>query len=322
MGRNKILDSYLGKVYKLAKNPRTISDGAYTKLMESLSRGNDIEFLAAKRLVLWEVPGELPDDGGERWPFAGQEGKLIVLGGNQRYNALQDMGYDRIPDEWIAVGRHKDGSWWTPEEAERFILLDNNPEGISGETDYETLVANFNETILQDVGMDFAQTPMEFQEKMAGDTEEEVEQSEHGEMDQGLTDFINRRENSRGQLTEMMDLGFYAVAVFETHEQKQAWLRFLGEQYGIYPNREIFLNGLTLSEKMGKKLEYSGLKFSEGKPIAALQEMSLDGSEEGWETNVDDQPDGEDVGDSEGDDEGAVDIAIDGDAGGKLDEEL
>ena len=293
---SKILTTYLGKVHKLSNNPREISDGAFTKLCESLLRkdeqGNpDIELLSANRLVLWRVPDELPEDRRD-WPWEGQEGKLVMLSGNQRYDALVQMGYDKIPDKWIAVGKYEDGKWWSCEHAERFILLANSPEGVSGETDYEKLVKKFNEECLRAVGMDFARTPLEFQTRTAEQTEDEVEQGEHGEQDQELTDFIKRREDSRGNMEEMFDIGFYTVTVFETHAQKMEYLQYLQEKYGIEANRDVFINGFQMAEALGKKIEYSGLKFPESKPSAALQEMAMDGTEEGWEQNSGDKPEG------------------------------
>ena len=293
---SKILTTYLGKVHKLSNNPREISDGAFTKLCESLLRkdeeGNpDIELLSANRLVLWRVPDELPEDRKD-WPWEGQEGKLVMLSGNQRYDALVQMGYDKIPDKWIAVGKYEDGKWWSCEHAERFILLANSPEGVSGETDYEKLVKKFNEECLRAVGMDFARTPLEFQTRTAEQTEDEVEQGEHGEQDQELTDFIKRREDSRGNMEEMFDIGFYTVTVFETHAQKMEYLQYLQEKYGIESNRDVFINGFQMAEALGKKIEYSGLKFPESKPSAALQEMAMDGTEEGWEQNSGEKPEG------------------------------
>ena len=292
----RILTTYLGKVHKLSNNPREISDGAFTMLCESLMRkdseGNDdIELLAANRLVVWLVPNELPE-GRTDWPWEGQEGKLVMLSGNQRYDALVEMGYEKIPDRWVMAGKYADGRWWSLEHAERAILLFNSPEGVSGETDYEKLVRKFNEECLRAVGMDFAQTPMEYQERTAEQTEDEVEQGEHGEQDQKLTDFIKRREDSRGLVEEMLDMGFYTVTVFETHAQKMEYLEYIQEKFGIEANRDVFLNGFRMAEAIGKKIEYSGLKFPESKPSAVLQEMAYDGTEEGWERNSGEKPEG------------------------------
>ena len=292
----RILTTYLGKLHKLSNNPRTMSDGSFTMLMESLLRKDgegkgDIEMLRANPIVVWMVPSELPSER-EDWPWEGQEGKLVVLSGNQRYDALVEMGYEKIPDEWLAEGKYSDGKWWSPEHAERFILLANSPEGVSGETDYDKLVAKFNAECLKAVGMDFAQTPIDFQEKMAEPVEDEVEQGEHGEEDQELKDFKKRREDSRGNLEEILDMGFYDVVVWETHDQKMLFNEFLKEKFGVEANRDIFINGFRLSEALGKKIEYSGLKFPDSKPSKSLQEMAMDGSDFGWETNSGEIPEG------------------------------
>ena len=292
----RILTTYLGKLHKLSNNPRTMSDGSFTMLMESLLRKDgegkgDIEMLRANPIVVWMVPSELPSER-EDWPWEGQEGKLVVLSGNQRYDALVEMGYEKIPDEWLAEGKSSDGKWWSPEHAERFILLANSPEGVSGETDYDKLVAKFNAECLKAVGMDFAQTPIDFQEKMAEPVEDEVEQGEHGEEDQELKDFKKRREDSRGNLEEILDMGFYDVVVWETHDQKMLFNEFLKEKFGVEANRDIFINGFRLSEALGKKIEYSGLKFPDSKPSKSLQEMAMDGSDFGWETNSGEIPEG------------------------------
>lgn len=313
----KILDTKVGKVYKLSNNPREMSDGAFTKLCESLMRkdadGNeDIQLLQANRLVVWRVPEVLPEGREEAWPWEGQEGKMVMLSGNQRYDALVQMGYSRIPDKWLQTGTYDDGRWWSPEHAERFILLANSPEGVSGETDYEKLVKNFNAECLKAVGMDFAQTPMEFQEKMAKPVEDEVEEGEHGERDQNLTDFIQRREDSRGMLNEIMDYGFYTVTIFETHEQKMEYLEFLKEKYGIEATRDVFVNGFAMAGALGKKIEYSGLKHPKPKPSSSLQEMAMDGSEEGWEQVGGELPEGTGVSEEESEEKIEDGSGIDG----------
>lgn len=282
----KLLDSRYGKIHRLTNNPRTISDGAYTQLCESLNRGNDIDFLMVRGLVVWKVPEDLTQRmaaDGKKSPFCGQEGKYVILGGNQRYRALQELGYERIPDEWLKDAKHPDGSWWTADEAERFVLLDNNPEGIAGETDYDKLVEQFNAECLKIVGIDFAKADEEFQNEMAKDVETEVEEGVHGEKDQKLQEFIERRESSRGAVDEMTEVGFYLVPVFETHDQKMKFLGFLNERFGIEADRETFVNGFELAKAMGCTIERSGLHFSDPKPEKALQELAMDGTKEGWE---------------------------------------
>ena len=51
-------------------------------------------------------------------------------------------------------------------------------------------------------------------------------------------------------------------------------------------------NGFQMAEALGKKIEYSGLKFSTSKPSAVLQEMAMDGTAEGWEKDSGAMPEG------------------------------
>ena len=299
MSGKRVLDTYLGKVHRLAHNPNVMGDGAFTRLMESLmwketpeAEHSGLDFLAAKGFVVWRVPEELPE--GREWPFSGQEGKLVLLGGNWRYEALVRLGYEKIPDEWVRVAKYTDGNWWTVRAAERFILIDNSPEGISGENDFDELVKRFDEECMRGVGIDFADAPVDWAVEKSERVEDEVEAGEHGEMDAKLQDFKRRREESRGNLEEMLDMGFYSVVVFETHSQKMEFLEFLREKYGVEANRDVFVNGFKFAEALGKKIEFAGLKFPNSKPVAALQEMAYDGTQEGWEEGADQKPEGED----------------------------
>ena len=307
MANKKILQTYMGRVYKLAHNPNVMSDGAFTRLMESLmwkenpddpeDKHSGLDFLAAKNFVIWMVPEELPE--GRSWPFEGQEGKMVMLGGNWRYEALLRLGYDRIPDEWVKVAKYGDGKWWTPAAAERFIIIDNSPEGISGENDFDILIKRFDEECMRAVGIDYAAAPLDWAEKQAESVEDEVERGEHGEEDQKLKDFKQRREDSRGNLEEILDMGFYMVVPFETHAQKMEFLEYLREKYGLEANRDVFMSGFALAEALGKHIEFSGLKFPDAKPNAALQEMAYDGTGEGWEKGSENRPEGEEPSDDE-----------------------
>ena len=63
---------------------------------------------------------------------------------------------------------------------------------------------------------------------------------------------------------------------------------------------------------MGKKIEYSGLKFPEAKPSRILQEMAMDGSVEGWEKKSDEKPEGTEAEEEEGDEKLDDGSGIDG----------
>lgn len=321
---NKVMTSEFGSIYRLSSNPRNIQDDSYTRLVESLER--DADFLMVRGIVVWRVPEKVDEEGegrpveegeeeaerkakkgdGRRDPFAGQEGKLVVLGGNQRYRALQDLGYEKIPSEWIKMAKHPNGEWFTRDEAERFVLLDNNPEGIAGESDYDTMIAKFNAEWMKVCGIDFAQTPLEFQEEQSKEVEDEVEEGEHGEGDEKLQEFIRDREASRDIVPEMTSTGFYLSLCFETTEQKMAFMEKIIMDYGVpITDDGRFAYGVALANAIGMEMKSEPLKFPEPKPEKALQELAMDGTEDGYE-EVGDIPEGEDVSDDEEADEKLV----------------
>ena len=71
----------------------------------------------------------------------------VILGGNMRLRALQDLGYKEIPDEWV-----KRADDLTEEEKQRFIIADN--VGF-GEWDFEQLANEWDAEQLSDWGLDF-----------------------------------------------------------------------------------------------------------------------------------------------------------------------
>ena len=106
-------------------NPRFIKTEAFQLLKDSLKR--DPKLLEFRPLVI-------DADG-------------TILGGNQRYRALKELGYKDISNLWV-----KDGSWMTTEQKRRFILLDNSPKGMSGEFDYEILANGWEPRELIELG--------------------------------------------------------------------------------------------------------------------------------------------------------------------------
>lgn len=293
----KLLESRLGKIHKFKNNPRKMDDGSFQRLTESLDKRH--KFLSVRSIVVWEVPKDLTQTNPAS-PFCGQEGQIIILGGNQRYDALMELGYDRIPDDCIIEARDcingfRNGAWWSAEEAEAFVLMDNNQEGMAGENDYEMLMELFDKQRIKEAGINFAEMPEEFQKETSPEIEEEIEKGEHGEMDEDLKGFIERRESSRGMVDEMTEVGFYCVPYFETYDQKKQFLDYVQEKFGIGNDREVFLDGFKLAEALGLKIEHSGLMFPTPKPVKALQELAMDGTKDGYEVGSDNIPEGDDV---------------------------
>ena len=71
---------------------------------------------------------------------------MIVLGGNKRLLAIQNLGLKEIPDEWV-----KSADELTEDEKKRFIIADN--VGF-GEWDWEILESDYEQDELEEWGVD------------------------------------------------------------------------------------------------------------------------------------------------------------------------
>ena len=109
------------------RNPRRITDAALDKLAESIKR--DPEFMTLRPIVT-------DADG-------------VVLGGNQRLKAIQKRGMTEIPDSWVVKAADL-----TEEQMRRFILVDNAPEGMAGDWDFDLLKMDFELPELEEIGFD------------------------------------------------------------------------------------------------------------------------------------------------------------------------
>jgi len=114
----------LSEIKKNPNNPRVIKDDKFKKLLKSIS-----EFPKMMELR----PMVVNTDG-------------VVLGGNMRLKALQELGFKEVPDEWV-----KRAEDLTEDEARRFIIADN--VGF-GEHDWETLANEWDAAELEDWGLD------------------------------------------------------------------------------------------------------------------------------------------------------------------------
>lgn len=221
----------------LKNNPREIRDGQFNSLVESMER--DPEFMGLRQIVVWQVPENLDAYGDDdvKCPFKGQEGKMVIIGGNQRAKALMVKGEKGIPDEWVVEAKDGDGNWLSVEQAMRFVLVDNSQEGNSGYNDYEKLAEFFDEASMRLSGVDFSEFMTSDDPKMqgvlggagegdgdgdgeGGSAEDGLEAGEHGEKSEDLEAFIAEREKTRRDLKEIDDTGFHLCMIFDTKENK------------------------------------------------------------------------------------------------------
>jgi len=140
----------INEIHLNPDNPRFIKDDKFEKLKKSIK-----EF--PKMMELRPI---IIDDSGK------------ILGGNMRYRALIELGYQEIPKGWVVKA-----SELTEEEKKRFIIADNIPYG---EFDYEKLGNEWDEVKLEDWGMDLSEINIHFEpeaEEDDFDVDKEVEET-------------------------------------------------------------------------------------------------------------------------------------------------
>lgn len=108
-------------------NPRIIRDEKFAKLKKSIQ---DFPKMMSLRPIILD-------------------NQNVILGGNMRFRALQDLGYKEIPEEWV-----KKASELTEEEKKRFIIEDNVP---FGEWDWSMLANEWDSEDLKEWGLDVPQ---------------------------------------------------------------------------------------------------------------------------------------------------------------------
>lgn len=114
-------------------NPRFARDHRFKKLVESVKSFPKMMALRPITVDSRETP--------------------VILGGNQRYQALLSAGYKEVPREWVVFA---DEAGLSDDEKRRFIVQDNVN---AGEWDYDALANEFSAVDLLDWGLDLQIDP-------------------------------------------------------------------------------------------------------------------------------------------------------------------
>ena len=114
----------LSEIKPNPNNPRVLRDERFAKLKQSIQEFP--KMMSLRPMVI--------DSNG------------IILGGNMRFRALQDLGFKEIPNDWV-----KRAEELTEDEKQRFIIADN--VGF-GEWDWDALGNDWGAEQLADWGLD------------------------------------------------------------------------------------------------------------------------------------------------------------------------
>ena len=135
----------LSDIYPNPDNPRIIRDEKFQKLKRSIE---EFPKMMALRPMVVDAAG-------------------MLLGGNMRLRALQDLGFKEIPDSWVRRAEEL-----TEEEKRRFIIVDN--VGF-GEWEWDTLANEWDTEELEAWGLDVPRLG-EDEDNAAGDKTVEAHQ--------------------------------------------------------------------------------------------------------------------------------------------------
>lgn len=125
-------------------NPRVLRDDKFQKLKQSITEFP--KMLSLRPMVIDE--------------------NNVVLGGNMRLRALQELGFTDVEDAWV-----KRSSDLTEDEKKRFIIADNVA---FGEWDWDTLANDWDVADLEAWGLDIPQFENEAEELEASEDDYEM----------------------------------------------------------------------------------------------------------------------------------------------------
>lgn len=191
-----------GQIEGLPANPRLIKDGRFKKLMKSIQ---DLpEMTEARDLLVYPYDGD-----------------YVVIGGNMRLRAYQELGWKEVPCCVLPDNMPVD-------KLREMVIQDNNP---FGETDWNMIANEWDVEELKDWGVDL---PADW------DTSEAEEQKEAEEDD--FSDEDAEKAEPRVKLGEIWQLGEHrlmcgdstdATSVALLMDGKKADMVFTDPPYGM-----------------------------------------------------------------------------------------
>jgi DNA modification methylase len=218
-------------------NPRIIKDEKFKKLVASIK---DFPKMMALRPII-------VDD------------TMTILGGNMRYNALREAGFEEIPDNWV-----KQAKDLTEKEKKQFIIKDNLP---FGEWDWDILGNNFEIKDLLEWGFDEKDLKIEqdVEEDEAPEVSDEPAISKLGEVYQ-----LGRHRLMCGDSTKIED-------VEKLMDGKKADMVFTDPPYGM----DLDTDYSKLPDDKSKPHVYKKI-IGDNKDFNFLQFDGLEAKEQFW----------------------------------------
>jgi DNA modification methylase len=205
-------------------NPRSITEEALQKLCHSIK---DFPKMMELRPIIIDSTN-------------------TVLAGNMRLKALKKLGYKEIPDTWV-----KKADQLTEEEKHRFIVQDNANAGV---WDVEKLLAEWDETDLEDWGVDIGD--LELPEQEATATEDGYEPPEEIETNIKRGDLITFHKDGKELHRLLCGDSTLKEDVEKVMNGEKSDMVFTDPPYGVnYSAKNKFLNAFDKGNRVQKDIE-------------------------------------------------------------------
>lgn len=143
-----------GQIPGVPKNPRLIRDEKYRKLLQSIK--DDPEMLGLREILLYR-----------------HEGQNVIIGGNMRYRALKELGYEKAIVKFLPDGM-------PPEKLRAIVIKDNSG---FGEWDFDLLANEWNPADLDDWAVELPELDFNDIKKEKARNEQEGEADEENTTD-------------------------------------------------------------------------------------------------------------------------------------------
>lgn len=204
-------------------NPRIIRDARFKKLVESLRRFPKMMELSP--LVIDE--------------------ENMLFRGHMRIEALKELGYKEIPDNWIKKAKD-----FSPEELREFMIKDNDH---AGQWDWGSLANEWDQNTLLEWGFE----PWNF-----GQIDLQAEPETVQQNIEDLQKIKEQRKKGNEAVVAKTDTEKYLVIVFASREEKATLLKELGlpedERYVPSGGVQIIPSGSWISKFKSSAQHKSG----------------------------------------------------------------
>lgn len=165
IGGSKAKSMKITEIKPNENNPRFIADAKFEKLKKSIE--SFPQMMALRPIVV--------------------DADNVILGGNMRFRALQDLGYKEIPDEWV-----KKADELTEEQKREFIIKDNSG---FGSWDWDALANEWDTEQLSEWGLDMPDDWAGENEQHLEAEEDDYQEPDNMQVDVVLGDFIEIGEH-------------------------------------------------------------------------------------------------------------------------------